>query len=150
MREKVSAKHGAASMEISDLEFDMANMSGMKSQLGPYATSARYDAEHDAIVVVLNNGSFLGFPVEKLQGLQGANASQLNNVVVEAKGLGLHWPDIDADLYVPALMDGILGSKKWMAAQLGSTGGKAKSGAKAASSRLNGLKGGRPKKNVAA
>lgn len=150
MREKVSAKRGAASMEISNLEFDMANMSGMRSQLGPYAMSARYDDEHDAIVVVLNNGSFIGFPVEKLQGLQGANASQLNNVVVEAKGLGLHWPDIDADLYVPALMDGILGSQKWMAAQLGSTGGKAKSGAKAASSRLNGLKGGRPKKNAAA
>jgi hypothetical protein len=137
-------------MDISDLEFDMANMSGMKSQMGPYATSARYDAEHDAIVVVLNNGSFLGFPVEKLQGLQGANASQLNNVLVEAKGLGLHWPDIDADLYVPALMDGVLGSRKWMAAQLGSTGGKAKSGAKASSSRLNGLKGGRPKKSAAA
>ncbi|WP_431323220.1 DUF2442 domain-containing protein [Rhizobium sp. YTU87027] len=74
----------------------------------------------------------------------------MNNVVVEAKGLGLHWPDIDADLYVPALMDGILGSRKWMAAQLGSTGGKAKSGAKVTSSRLNGLKGGRPKKKVAA
>ncbi|WP_426232117.1 DUF2442 domain-containing protein [Pararhizobium sp. DWP3-4] len=38
----------------------------------------------------------------------------MNNVVVEAKGLGLHWPDIDADLYVPSLMDKILGSRKWM------------------------------------
>lgn len=149
MRENISAKHGAASMEISDLEFDMANMSGFTSQLGPYAISARYDDEHDAIIVVLNNGTFIGFPVEKLQGLQGADASQLSNVVVEAGGLGLHWPDIDADLYVPALMDGIFGSKKWMAAQLGARGGKAKSGAKAASSRRNGLKGGRPKKNVA-
>ncbi|WP_426237659.1 DUF2442 domain-containing protein [Pararhizobium sp. DWP1-1-3] len=64
----------------------------------------------------------------------------MNNVVVAAKGLGLHWPDIDADLYVPSLMDGILGSRKWMEAQLGSTGGKVTSGAKAASSRLNGLR----------
>lgn len=150
MREKVSAKHGAASMEISDLEFDKANTSGMALQSVPYATLARYDAEHDAIVVMLNNGAFIGFPVEKLQGLQGSNALQLSNVVVEANGLGLHWPDIDADLYVPALMDGIFGSKKWMAAQLGAVGGKAKSNAKAASSRLNGLKGGRPKKTVAA
>jgi len=47
-------------------------------------------------------------------------------------------------------MDGIFWSKKWTAAQLGATGGKAKSSAKAASSRLNGSKGGRPKKNVAA
>ncbi|MGV1901331.1 DUF2442 domain-containing protein [Agrobacterium sp. 22-3674b3] len=150
MREKAFAKRGAASTEISDLDLDMANMSRMKSQLGPYATSARYDDEYDAIVAVLNTGSFVGCPVENLQGLQGATASQLNNVVVEAKGLGRHWPDIDADLYVPTLMDGILGSKKWMAAQLGATGGKVKSSAKAALSRLNGSKGGRPKKNVAA
>ncbi len=60
----------ARHMEISDLEFDMANMSGMKSQLGPYTTSARYDAEHDAIVVVLNNASFVGFPVENCKGLK--------------------------------------------------------------------------------
>ncbi|MEI2298746.1 hypothetical protein [Ensifer sp. MJa1] len=75
-------------MEISDLEFDMANMRGMKPQLGPYATSARYDEEHDAIVVVLNNGSFIGFPVEKLQGLQGANASQLTTSLSRPRVLG--------------------------------------------------------------
>jgi hypothetical protein len=34
MREKAFAKRGAASTEISDLDLDMANMSGMKSQLG--------------------------------------------------------------------------------------------------------------------
>jgi len=44
----------------------------------------------------------------------------------------------------PTLMDRIFGSRKWMAAQLGSTHGKAKSGAKAGSSRLKGMKGGRP------
>lgn len=150
MHKKVSAKHGATSMEISDLEFETASMKGMSAQIGLVATSARFDADHDAIVVELSNGAFVGFPVEKLQGLQGANASQLNNIVVEAMGLGLHWPDIDADLYVPTLMDGIFGSRKWMAAQLGLAGGKAKSDAKATASRLNGLKGGRPKKNAAA
>ncbi|WP_261334481.1 DUF2442 domain-containing protein [Rhizobium leguminosarum] len=150
MREKESAKHGAASMEISDLEFETANMKGKRAQIGPVATSARFDADHDAIVVELDNGAFVGFPVEKLQNLQGASASQLNNIVVEAMGLGLHWPDIDADLYVPTLMEGIFGSRKWMAAQLGLTGGKAKSDTKATSSRLNGLKGGRPKKNATA
>ena len=69
MREKVSAKHGAVSMEISDLEFETANVKGMRAQMGPIATSARYDADHDAIIVEFNNGAFVGFPVEKLQGL---------------------------------------------------------------------------------
>jgi len=27
----------------------------------------------------------------------------------------LHWPDLDADIYVPALLRGIYGNKLWMA-----------------------------------
>jgi len=41
-------------------------------------------------------------------------------------GLGLHWPKLDADVYVPALLQGVFGSKQWMAAQLGAVGGKAR------------------------
>jgi hypothetical protein len=26
----------------------------------------------------------------------------------------LHWPKLDADLYAPALLQGIFGSRKWM------------------------------------
>lgn len=150
MPSKTSAATGPESMEPSDLAFEAASDAGAKTLAGPVATSARYDGGRDAIVVELDNGAFMGLPVGKLQGLQGASASQLDNILVEAKGLGLHWPDLDADLYVPALLEGIFGSRKWMAAQLGSTGGKAKSGVKAASSRRNGLKGGRPRKGAAA
>ena len=67
---------------------------------------------------------------------------------VEAFGLGIHFPTIDADLYVPALLEGLLGSKNWMAAQLGAVGGRTRTAAKAMASRENGKRGGRPRKNA--
>jgi hypothetical protein len=53
---------------------------------------------------------------------------------------------VDADLYVPALLEGLLGSKRWMASRLGRIGGQSRSGAKKAASVANGRLGGRPKK----
>jgi hypothetical protein len=55
---------------------------------------------------------------------------------------------LDADVYLPALLEGIFGSKRWIAAQLGVLGGRSKSVAKASASRNNGRLGGRPKKGA--
>ena len=54
------------------------------------------------------------------------------------------------DLYLPALLDGMFGSKRWMAMRLGEHGGRARSTAKAAASRRNGKLGGRPRRKVSA
>ena len=42
----------------------------------------------------------------------------------------------------------LLGSRRWMAAQLGKAGGKAASDAKSAALRANGKLGGRPQKEI--
>jgi hypothetical protein len=44
----------------------------------------------------------------------------------------------------------MLGSKRWMAAQLGASGGRTRTQAKTAASRENGKRGGRPRKIVIA
>ena len=78
-----------------------------------------------------------------------ANSQQRHNLAdieISPAGLGLHWPKLDADLYVPALLQGVFGSKKWMARQLGAEGGRARTAVKIAASRANGRKGGRPRK----
>ena len=62
--------------------------------------------------------------------------------------LGLHWPRLDADVYVPGLMAGALGSRAWMARELGAQGGRTSTPAKAAAARANGAKGGRPRKRA--
>jgi hypothetical protein len=110
---------------------------------GPLATTAKYVAGR--IHVELNNGCAFEFPVAHAQGLAGAKAADLRTIEVSAAGLGLHWPTLDADLYVPALVKGILGTKQWMA-RIGAEGGSASTDAKAAAARANGKLGGRPRK----
>ena len=111
-----------------------------------YAVSARYDRRRSRVVVALNTGLELAFPTQLAEGLAGASPENLADIEISPAGLGLHWPRLDADLYVPALLQGIFGSKSWMARQLGTEGGKARTVAKVAASRANGRKGGRPKK----
>ena len=91
-----------------------------------------------------------GKPVELIEGLAGAAPDDLADIEVTPAGLGLHWPKLDADVYVPALMQGVFGSRRWMAAQLGATGGKATSKAKGDAARANGRKGGRRPKTATA
>ncbi len=72
----------------------------------------------------------------------------LRSIEITPSGFGLHFPKIDADLYLPALLEGLLGSTRWMAARMGSVGGKSRSEPKVTASRENGKLGGRPRKRA--
>lgn len=109
------------------------------------ALSARFDADSGRMVLELSNGCAFAFPAHLGQGLSGATVEQLAAVEITPSGTGLHWEALDADLRVEALVRGVFGTRSWMAA-LGRAGGSVKSDAKAASSRANGAKGGRPRK----
>lgn len=117
-------------------------------QAQPRAVSARYDRHGARIVVTLSNGLDLGVPVRLAQGLAGAKASDLAAVEITPTGLGLHWPNLDADLYLPSLLQGLFGTRRWMAGLLGKAGGSATSPAKKATARANGRRGGRPRKEA--
>lgn len=114
-----------------------------------HAVAARYDRPTSRIVVSLNTGVQVTFPPDVAEGLAGAAPDDLADIEISPAGLGLHWPKLDADVYVPALLQGVFGSKRWMAQQLGAAGGRARSPAKAAAARTNGRKGGRPRKRAA-
>lgn len=77
-----------------------------------------------------------------------AQPSQLAEMELTPSGFGIHFPAIDADIYVPALLEGFLGSRSWMAARLGQSGGKSTSATKKAAARVNGRLGGRPRKKA--
>ena len=82
-----------------------------------------------------------------IQGLKGATVEQLNDAWLDRTGLSVHWPSLDADFIILGLVQGIFGTKAWMA-EIGRQGGKRTSEAKRRSSRENGQKGGRPKGSV--
>ena len=117
-------------------------------EAGPTAVSADYDQRRDRIVVKLSTGIEVGFSPRNAQGLETAKPTQLKAIEISPSGLGLHFPKLDADLYLPALLEGVLGSRRWMAAHLGAQGGRAHTTAKAAASRRNGRLGGRPRKEA--
>jgi hypothetical protein len=135
-------------MAISEHDFQRAEASAQATRAAGYAVSARYDARHGRVVVVLNTGVHIAFPVELAQGLAGAARADLAEIEISPAGTGLHWPRLDADLYIPALLQGAFGSKSWMARQLGAAGGAVRSDAKKAAARANGAKGGRPRKRA--
>ncbi|MEH1873951.1 DUF2442 domain-containing protein [Nostoc sp.] len=99
----------------------------------PRATRAFYDAYLGMIIVFLSNKCMFGFPSEIGQGLAGASVKDLAEVEVTPSGQGLHWKTLDVDLSIPALMNGIFGTKKWMA-ELARKGGNSTSTAKSEAS----------------
>ena len=136
-------------MVITNEEFKKATARGKALKAStPAATEAYYDRRTKSIIVKLSNGIGIFFSPRDAQGLEDASPAQLSEIEINSSGYGLHFPRLDADLYVPPLIDGILGSRKWMAARLGAEGGKARSLAKRTAARANGALGGRPRKTA--
>ena len=137
-------------MAVTEMELERAAAQTQKERDAGHALSARYDRRRRRVVVRLNTGIEIAFPVALAEGLAGASLEDLAEIEISPTGLGLHWPKLDADLYVPALLRGVLGSRSWMAAQMGAAGGRSRSPAKAAAAQENGRKGGRPRRAAGA
>ncbi len=103
--------------ELTAEQFAAAKARGEARMRGPRAVSAHYDAGRHRIIVRLSTGVELGLIPRDVEGLQDASPEDLKAIEVEELGLGIHFPRLDADLYVPALLKGILGSRRWMAAR---------------------------------
>ena len=132
---------------MTDTRIKAAEARGRKMlETEPRATAARYDAATGRVVVDLVNGCAYAFPSQLVQDLHGASADDLAKIEVDGPGFNLHWPALDVDLYVPALVSGIFGTRAWMTRELARAAGRTKSPAKAAAARSNGAKGGRPRK----
>jgi len=129
-----------------NIDFDRANKRAKELHAAvPRAIAAHYDRGLRRIVIRLRSRLEVAFSPRDAQGLEDAKPSELDKIEITPSGLGIHFPRLDADIYIPALLEGFLGSEKWMAARLGTAGGKSRSAAKRASSRANGRLGGRPK-----
>jgi hypothetical protein len=107
--------HSQTDSKLTTKSFEEAVARGEVRMRSPRAVNAHYDAERDRVIIRLTTGIEIGLTPHDVEGLRGASASDLEVIEVEELGLGVHFPKLDADLYVPALLNGVLGSAKWMA-----------------------------------
>ena len=114
----------------------------------PRAQTVEYVPNLKLLIIGLSNGRRLVLPLEDVQGMGKARKKQIQNYELLGRGTGISFPDLDVDLYVPALIERVYGNRRWMA-RLGRKGGGAKTAAKRLASQANGAKGGRPRKSVA-
>lgn len=132
-------------------QFNVANRKGKELlSSAPRAIDAHYDKRTGRIVIRLNTKLDVAFAPQDAEGLENSRPSQLEPIEISPSGFGIHFPKLDADIYVPALLEGFLGSKSWMASRLGERGGRSKSVAKASAAKQNGRLGGRPRKKTKA
>lgn len=98
-------------MAISEGQFKASNAHGAAAMArAPIAQAARYDSRRGLIVIALEGGCEFAFPAALAEGLADAPRSKLAKIKISPNGLGLHWPLLDADLYVPGLIEGAFGS----------------------------------------
>jgi len=139
------AEHPVVTTDF-DIEDALRRAAVLKGE--PLAQSVEYIQDLRLLIVGLSNGRRLVLPVEDLQGLTDATQEQMRRYELLGGGTGISFPELDVDLYVPALIEGVYGNRRWMA-ELGRRGGSVKSKAKRLAAKANGAKGGRPKKTVA-
>ena len=109
---------------------------------------AHYDRKSDALRLIFRGGGSMTIPRHAIPGLERQPVAVLDAMTLSPAGDALLWPAIDADVYVPGLVERAFGTRLFAAAA-GRRGGQRRTKVKTAAARRNGAKGGRPRKPAA-
>lgn len=130
--------------------FTRARAEGLARSQEPMAVvDARYEPRERSLRITFRSGGGMLIPVKRVSELAGQPPSDLAKIEISPFGDGLSWPTLDVDIYVPGLIEDVFGARLFAAAT-GRRGGRRRTKAKAAAARLNGAKGGRPRKRATA
>lgn len=169
------AKHDLpkGDLALSDAEFKtkmdrLRQQQAEREKFEPLIAKAWFDQAQRKIRIVLTNGIELSIPPAFLQEICELSDLELSQIEVGPGGYNIRWDEAGMGAEISNLLAGRFGSRKWMEklhAELGvpmglwpdseparsawgKTGARMTSKAKAAASRENGKKGGRPKKQA--
>ena len=77
--------------------------------------NSRYDESEDRLDLMFRGGAAMLIPRKMIAGLERASRSKLGSVLVSPAGNALSWPSLDVDVYVPALVERVFGSRLFSA-----------------------------------
>ncbi len=143
--------------ETLNRQFEEATKLGRETIVNsPKAKKVSYNSKTKRLMVKLENSLVVVIPANLIQIFDGATDEQIKDVKIAVQGLYLRWNSLDEDLFLPNLLQGIFGTRKWMdnlkehLSSAGKKGGASSSNAKRAASAANGRRGGRPRKSKVA
>ena len=130
---------------LSDREINLIRRETLeRDRVEPRILAASFDPTSGNLVLQFRDGQCVSATARKLRGLENATDAQLKDIYPEENGAAVFWGALDVKYTTIALLEDIFGVKTTQSA--GAKGGSAKSAQKAAQSRANGAKGGRPRK----
>ncbi len=129
--------------EVSSEEIVAARARGRDEMAGAAAT-ATYDRRRDVIVITMRSGAIASIPRILIPIVSDAGRRAAADVELSPMGSSLRFPSLDADFAVQGLIRHVFGVN-----EMNRIAGATKSSARAAASRANGAKGGRPPSKAA-
>ena len=94
-------------IEIADDAIAAARAVGKSGMRAPRAVAARYLPVRDRIEIDLASGWSVQVPRSFSSRLAAASVHDCERVEIVDSGLGLHWPLIDEDWYVPTVIEAL-------------------------------------------
>ncbi len=115
-----------------------------RDEVEPRVESFRFDASDGRMTLEMRGGASVSFDPRGVRGLEAASDEELAGLELIGNGSALHWDAIDVQVTTVALLQIVFKMRGLFAAAR--KGGASRSPAKAQAARINGQKGGRPRK----
>lgn len=80
----------------------------------PHAVAAAYAPKVRRLLVTLSDGLEIALDPSRLQALENAKPSALKNIEINAAGYELFFPALEEGIWLPGVLGGLMGSRKWM------------------------------------